>query len=88
MSATEISQLRTELEKTRHHLDATAGAQLAMMSAMALLLSPHKGNLATAHYLRDEKNRVHAALLGSSSTDYKIHAFEETMDSLIQAIES
>lgn len=68
------------------HLDATAGAQLAMMVALKLLLTPYKGNQQAIAALQSELERNRSSLLASAASDYKIHAFDETAETLIAKI--
>lgn len=73
-------------ENERAHLDATSGAQLAMMVALKLLLTPYKGNQQAIDALQTELERVRASMLASSASDYKIHAFDEAVETLIATI--
>lgn len=71
-----------------HHLDATAGVQLAMMAALKLLLTPYKGNQQAIAALTSELEEHRALLLSSSASDYKIEAFEAAAGSLLEVLSS
>lgn len=71
-----------------HHLDATAGAQLALVVAVKLLLTPYKGNSAAHAALQEELESMKADLLGSHASDYKIEAFEAMAESLLEVVSS
>lgn len=70
------------------HLDATAGAQLAMLPALKLLLTPYRGNAQAIAALESELEQMRAHLLASNASDYKIQSFEETAESLLSVLTS
>lgn len=72
-----------EFAQLRYHLDATAGAQLAMFTALAAVLAPYKGNQLAIASLSSALEGQKAGLLASSASNYKIDAFDETAESLL-----
>lgn len=71
---------------TNHNPEDSAGAQLAMLVAVKLLLSPYRGNVEAVSALEKELEQMRALLLASAAADRKILAFEETAESLLQVI--
>ncbi len=69
-----------------HHPDDSAGAQLALAVAVKLLLSAHRSNPQASAMLEEELEHMRAGLLGSSGSDRKLHAFDETAEALLQAL--
>jgi uncharacterized protein (DUF1786 family) len=69
-----------------HNPEDSAGAQLAMLVALKLLLTPYRGNQQAIETLRDELERMRAMLLASPAEERKLHAFDEAAESLIQAV--
>jgi len=69
-----------------HNPEDSAGAQLAMLVALKLLLSSHRGSADAKRALEEELERMRALLIGSSSADAKLLAFDETAASLLQVL--
>jgi hypothetical protein len=69
-----------------HNPEDSAGAQLAMLVAVKLLLSSHRGNDAAIDALGSELERMRAMLLASPAEERKLQAFEATAESLMDAI--
>ena len=69
-----------------HNPEDSAGAQLAMMVAVKLLLTPHRGNDAAIVSLESELERMRALLLASPAEERKLAAFDETAESLIEVV--
>ena len=76
----------SDIDKIKYHLDAVAGCQLATTIAVSILVSQHRGNIALVAAIKEKKLQLHANLIASSASDYKIKAFEETIDSLIESL--
>jgi len=76
-----------ELESMRHHLDGVAGAQLAMNTALKLLLTPYRANAQAEQALRMELERVKADLLGSPfASEEKQRGFDEAAEALLATV--
>jgi hypothetical protein len=71
-----------------HNPEDSAGAQLAMLVAIKLLLLPYKANTAAINALQTEFESLRASLLASNSEDNKIEAFNETAESMLQYLRS
>jgi len=84
----EIAKLREELEGVKYHLDVVAGAQLAMMPALKLLISAYRGNPAAMAALEEEIERAHGLILSSHASEKKIESFEETAKAIVAEIKS
>jgi hypothetical protein len=69
-----------------HNPEDSAGGQLAMIVGLKLLLSAYKGNPAAVDAMTDELERTRSSLLASSSSDRKLHAFNETADGLLDVL--
>lgn len=69
-----------------HNPEDSAGAQLAIIVAVKLLLSAHKGNASATAALTDELERMRSDLLASNSTEQKLHAFDETAEALLDVL--
>ena len=69
-----------------HDPEDSAGAQLAMLVALKLLLTPYRGNSAAIGALESELEAMRAVLLGSSAEDRKLQGFEATAESLLEVI--
>lgn len=69
-----------------HDPEDSAGAQLAMIVALKLLLSSHRGNPTAASALEQELERMRALLLASPAEERKVVAFNETAEALLQAL--
>lgn len=69
-----------------HNPEDSAGAQLAMLVAVQLLLSSYRGNADAVSALETGLEQMRALLLASAAADRKIFAFEETAESLLQVI--
>ena len=78
--------MSTDSERARYHLDAIAGAQLALMVAVKLLLSAHKGNSQAIAAMANELEDARSLLLGSPASEYQIAAFEAAAESLIEVL--
>lgn len=76
----------SEIERIKYHLDAVAGSQLAMQISVSFLLTRHRGNQEAISALRQVGESTKANLLASQASDYKIHAFEETLETLIESL--
>jgi tripartite-type tricarboxylate transporter receptor subunit TctC len=68
------------------HLDHVAGAQIALMAAVQLLLTAYKGNQQATAALATELEERRADLLSSSASDQKIQAFEDMAESLLECL--
>ncbi len=75
-------------DSEKYQLDAVAGAQLAFSVAIKLLLMSHRGNNEAATVLGIEMEAMRARLLASSSSDYKIQAFEEAAAGLCAVLKA
>lgn len=69
-----------------HNPEDSAGAQLAMIVALKLLLSPYRGNPEVIAALENELERMRSLLLASPSEERKLTAFERTAESLLQVV--
>lgn len=69
-----------------HNPEDSAGAQLALVVAVKLLLTAYRGNPSAAASLGDELERMRANLLATNSSDQKIHAFNETAEALLDTL--
>ena len=69
-----------------HNPEDSAGAQLAMLAALQLLLTPYRGNAAAIAALETELERMRSLLLASPAEDRKLRAFEEAAESLLSVI--
>jgi hypothetical protein len=69
-----------------HNPEDSAGAQLAMLVALKLLLTPYRGNAAAIEALEDELERMRADLLATASEERKVYAFDETAEALIAVV--
>lgn len=69
-----------------HNPEDSAGAQLAMIVALKLLLSPYRGNPEAIAALESELERMRALLLASPAEERKLQAFDETAESLLQVV--
>lgn len=69
-----------------HNPEDSAGAQVAIIVAVKLLLSAHKGNPSATAALTDELERMRSDLLASNSTEQKLHAFDETAEALLDVL--
>lgn len=69
-----------------HNPEDSAGAQLAMIVALKLLLSPYRGNPEAIAALESELERMRASLLASPAEERKLQAFDETAESLLQVV--
>lgn len=63
-----------------------AGAQLALIVAVQLLLSPHRGNAASLAALESELEAMRARLLASPAEERKIAAFEDMAETLLTTL--
>lgn len=69
-----------------HNPEDSAGAQLAIIVAVKLLLSQFKDHPGHAVILEGELERMGASILASGSTDRKLEAFQATAEALMAAI--
>jgi hypothetical protein len=67
----------------QHNPEDSAGAQLALVVAVKLLLSQFRGNDVAVLALESELERMRALLLGSAAEDRKVNAFNEMAESLL-----
>lgn len=74
------------LPMANHNPEDSAGAQLAMMVALKLLLSPYRCNEAAIAALESELERMRAMLLASPAEERKVAAFDESAESLIEVV--
>ena len=72
----------------QHNPEDSAGAQLAMMVALKLILTNYRGNKLALDVLESELEHVRALLLASSSEDRKVKAFDETAENLLEVLRS
>lgn len=70
-----------------HDPEDSAGAQLAMLVALKLLLSAYSGNSEAKNALDNELERMRADLLGTASSERKLLAFNETAEALVKVFE-
>ena len=75
-----------DLDRIRFHLDAVAGAQLAMMAAFGVLLARHKGDPQVLAAVRLAGEHLKCDLLNEKVSDYKIGAFDATLESLLESL--
>ncbi len=66
-----------------HTLQDSAGAQLALLAAVKLLLAPHRGDLDTIKGLRHELDQTRDLLSGIPGTEQKLLSFEVTAEALM-----
>lgn len=76
----------SELDAIKRHLDAVAGAQQAMMTALSLCLVAYRGSPQAVAALTTALEAAKANILSSSASDYKIAAFDEVAESLIESL--
>lgn len=69
-----------------HNPEDSAGAQLAIIAAVKLLLSAYKGNPALTTAMTEELERMRSDLLASNSSEQKLHALNETADALLDVL--
>jgi len=69
-----------------HNPEDSAGAQLALVVAVKLLLSQFRGNEQALVALESELEAMRALLLCSPAEDRKLKAFEETAKSLLAVL--
>ena len=69
-----------------HSLDDSAGAQLALMAAVKLLLAPHRGDLDAIKGLRHELDLTRELLGSVPGTERKMLAFEATSEALMAVL--
>lgn len=69
-----------------HNPEDSAGAQLAMLAAVKLLLTPYRGNTEAIAALESELERTRALLLASPAEERKVAAFDEAAESLIEVV--
>ena len=69
-----------------HNPEDSAGAQLAMMVALKLLLSSYRGNESAIASLESELERMRALLLASPAEERKVSAFDEAAESLLELV--
>ena len=70
-----------------HVPDDSAGAQLAMLVAIKLLLTRYRGNPQAVQSLDIELEAMRANLLASAASDRKVVAFDTTAKSLREVVE-
>jgi len=70
-----------------HDPEDSAGAQLALIAAVKLLLSAYRGNDQALQALTAELESMRANLLATSCTERKLHAFDEAAQGLLQALQ-
>lgn len=69
-----------------HNPEDSAGAQLAMIVALKLLLTGYRSNPSALAAMTDELEHVRADILASRSSDQKLNAFNETADALLDVL--
>lgn len=69
-----------------HNPEDSAGAQLAMMVALKILLYEYRGNAKVIASLESELERMRALLLASPAEERKLAAFDEAAESLIEVV--
>jgi hypothetical protein len=76
-----------ELKAIRAHLDAVAGAQIAMSVVVRMLLGRYRGNKVARSALEFNLKLALADVLGTGSSDEKLRGFEQARDALLKAVE-
>jgi hypothetical protein len=66
-----------------HSLEDSAGAQLALLAAVKLLLAPHRGDLDTIIGLRHELDQTRDLLKALPGMEQKLLSFEVTAEALL-----
>lgn len=69
-----------------HSPEATAGAQLAMIPVLKLLLTPYRGNAQAISALTNELEEVRALLLSTDTTEATLAAFESAAESFLEVV--
>lgn len=69
-----------------HNPEDSAGAQLAIMVVVKLLLSSFRGNVAAEAALRSELETMRANLLASPAEERKVAAFDHAAETLLEAL--
>jgi ATP-dependent Clp protease adapter protein ClpS len=69
-----------------HVVEQSAGAQLAIITAVKLLLSVHYGNLAVVSALEDEMARARVKLHASRPSERKLQGFDDAAAALLDAV--
>jgi hypothetical protein len=65
---------------------AAAGSQLALLAAVKLLLTPHRGDLDTIRGLRHELDNTRELLASLAGTERKLLSFEVTAEALMAVL--
>ena len=81
----DISKLKF-LPMANHNPEDSAGAQLAMMAVLQLLLSQYRGNASVLVALESALEEMRALLLSSPAEERKIESFEAAAESLIEVV--
>ena len=69
-----------------HTLDDSAGSQLALLAAVKLLLTPHRGDLDAIKGLRHELDMTRDLLASVAGTERKLLSFEATSEALMAVL--
>ena len=69
-----------------HNPEDSAGAQLAMIVALKLLMTPYRGNAQAIASLEEGLEQMRANMLASHSSEQKLEAFNETAEALMAVI--
>lgn len=75
-----------QIAAIKDHLDVVAGTQIAMATALKLVLTSYKAHPDAINALRNELEEMRASLLASSASDRKLEAFEGCAESLLAAL--
>jgi hypothetical protein len=69
-----------------HNPEDSAGAQLAILVSLQLVLSQYRGNQELLSALESELEHMRGLLLSSSASDRKLLAFDATAEALISSM--
>jgi hypothetical protein len=69
-----------------HTHDDSAGSQLALLAAVKLLLTPHRGDLDSIKRLRQELDHTRELLTSVQGTERKLLSFEITAETLLSVL--
>ena len=81
-----FDRLNLARKNMAHNPEDSAGAQLALVVAVKLLLSAYKRQPKAIDLLTNELERMRADLLGTSSTDRKLGAFNDMAEALLDVL--
>lgn len=73
-------------ETLRYYIDSVAGIQDAFSVVTAMLLAQYRGNAEAEQNLVRGLEHTRAILLGSKASEYKIEAFNQAAEALLESL--